>query len=532
MLDPKLQPEEIYARREEFGIGSSVKMLTEIVDSANEDSKRKGAIRYLGMVSKDSPTLTRECFNTLENILISEETIEIKCEAAKALGKLKYEKALKPLKWILEQETENIEIKISALKAIKKIKFEEAEILLFINELASESNDVKKFVKNQLLSLEPELLIHLLFDSLIKEDISENHKIDIIKLIGYELASINLSFEDISYLQIKYPDVVSHIIQKKAFILEEITRILKEEDLELMDSITTILKLLGNEINGDIIKLILTDDFIVKRNAIIISGKLRIQDSVDLLVQNLDSIYNEVSLASIEALGEIGDDSAVPDLLDVLNIEDISFEYTDIDMKFQIIDAVKNIYLNNSRASYDYLLSYLKRENDTIRESIAYILGEIGKEEFVGPLIDLLHVRNLEVKKNATIALGKLGVVDSIEHLINIVTNQNSYWLIKKVASDAIFNIFHKNWYRVKDDGNELKRVLNKNMALLIEYLKNNENENFKVKLSLIKFLETYGDKKALNALLKRVNDFHRTVRIHASNAIKKIEERLELEDI
>ena len=65
---------------------------------------------------------------------------------------------------------------------------------------------------------------------------------------------------------------------------------------------------------------------------------------------------------------------------------------------------------------------------------------------------------------------------------------------------------------------------------MLIDHLKTEENENFKVKLSLIKFLETYGDQLALSALMRRINDFHRIIRIHASNAIKKIEEKLELE--
>ena len=68
-------------------------------------------------------------------------------------------------------------------------------------------------------------------------------------------------------------------------------------------------------------------------------------------------------------------------------------------------------------------------------------------------------------------------------------------------------------------------------MAVLTDYLRTKENENHKVKLSLIKLLEIYGGENALSALLKRVNDFHRVVRIYASNAIKRIEERLELEN-
>ena len=134
-------------------------------------------------------------------------------------------------------------------------------------------------------------------------------------------------------------------------------------------------------------------------------------------------------------------------------------------------------------------------------------------------------------KQNTIIALGKIGNVAPLDQLLKVVENEGSYWLIKKVAVDAIYNIFQRNWYRVKDNGKEIERSLKRNIASLVDHLKTEENENFKVKLSLIKFLETYGNKLALSALLKRVNDFHRVVRIHASNAIKKIEEKIELKN-
>ena len=71
---------------------------------------------------------------------------------------------------------------------------------------------------------------------------------------------------------------------------------------------------------------------------------------------------------------------------------------------------------------------------------------------------------------------------------------------------------------------------MNKNVARLIDHLGNKEDENYKVKLRLIKLLESYGGERALSSLIKRVNDFHRVVRIYASNAIKRIEESLEEE--
>ena len=158
-------------------------------------------------------------------------------------------------------------------------------------------------------------------------------------------------------------------------------------------------------------------------------------------------------------------------------------------------------------------------------------MGEIGNEEFAAPLIKLMDDRNLDVKKNIIIALGKIGQTNSLNELISVLNDDSTYWLIKKVAADAIYNIFQKNWYKLKDTESELWRSLNKDYARLIDFLKNNDEEDYKVKISTIKILEKFGDDKAINALMTRVNDFHRVVRIHASNAIKKIEERLELEE-
>ncbi|MFX1388691.1 MAG: HEAT repeat domain-containing protein [Promethearchaeota archaeon] len=531
MLKVKLHPREIYQRSTEFGLKNSANMLTQIIEKEKDDIKRRDAIKYLGMISNNSIQLKNECYKTFENLLISDDKIEIKCEAAKALGRLNIEKSLKPLNWILEQKPVDYNVKLSALKAIYKTRFEETEIRLFINELDNSINSIREYVSIQLLSLNLEKLIPLLLGALKNRKLSNNHKAEIIKLIGYEISSVNVSFEDVSFLKAKYPEILTEIIQNKDTILEVVTQILKEEDLSLLDSVVSILKLMENEVRKDLLKLLLLDDFIVKKNAVVLCGKLKLNDAIDLLISNLDNIYKEVTIAAIEALGEIGDLSAVPELLDILDIEDVSFEYTDLDMKLYILDSIKRIYQNNQSSSYEYLYNALKKENDTVRESVAFLLGEIAKEEFVKPLCDLLVIRNLDVKKNTIIALGKIGSVAPLRDLQKIIENENTYWLIKKVTIDAIYNIFQNNWYKTKDSKQEISRILNKYLAILTDFLKAKESENHKVKLSLIKLLENFGGELALSALINRVNDFHRVVRIHASNAIKRIEERLELEN-
>ncbi|MFW9943043.1 MAG: HEAT repeat domain-containing protein, partial [Candidatus Thorarchaeota archaeon] len=469
MQKTKIPPREIFERSKEFGVKNSASMLTGIIESEANDKLRKESIKYLALISNNSFEIKDSCFQTFENLLISDEKVEIKCEAAKALGRIKHEKGLKPLKWILEQKEIDDTLKLSVFEAIKHIRFQEPEIKLFINELNSNNIALKDFITIQLLSLKPADLISLLLESLKNKQLSNIHKAELIKLMGYELSSINISYDESSYIEVKYPEIITNLIHSKSLLLDVITLVLREEDLELLNSIITILKLTGKEIENDLFKLLLIDDFIAKKNAIILCGKLKLKNAVDLLITNLDNIYNEVSIASIEALGEIGDVSAVPDLLDILNIEDISFEYTDLDMKLYILDAIKKIYSSNKDASYDYLYSCLKKDNNTIRESVAFILGEIGNKEFVEPLVDLLNLRNLDVRKNTIIALGKIGDIASLGNLIGILVDKDSYWLIKKVAVDAIYNIFQNNWYQKKDEKEDIERLLNKYFATLID---------------------------------------------------------------
>ncbi|KKK40422.1 hypothetical protein LCGC14_0767230 [marine sediment metagenome] len=521
MEKTKIRPREIYQRSEEFGLLSSANMLIGIIESDNDNKRRLESIKYLALISDNSTEIKEGSFTIFENLLVSSDQVVIKSEAAKALGRIKHEKGLKPLKWILEQNQINDQIKLSALKAIKEIRFHEPEVELFIHELDDSFKPIRDFVSVQLLGLSPNKLVDLLLDSLKNRSLSNFHKMESIKLLAHKLSGIN-------NIRIKKPEILTNLIFYKKALLSAIIQILSKDDMELMNSAFIILKLLEKEIETDLIRLLLVDDIVVKKNATILIGKLKLKNAVDLLITNLDDIDNEVSIASIESLSEIGDKSVVPELLNILDIEDLN---ADLDMRLYIADAIKKIYFTNKDASYDCLYSCLNRQNTAIRESVAFILGEIGNDEFVNHLVDLLSVKNVDIQKSTIIALGKIGSVAPLDNLIKILEDRNSYWLIKKVAVDAIFNIFQNNWFKTRGDEKVIRRLLKKNLAMLVSYLGNTAEENYKVKLSLIKLLETYGNEQSLSELLKLVNDFHRVVRIHASNAIKKIQERIDLEN-
>ncbi|MFX0188400.1 MAG: HEAT repeat domain-containing protein [Candidatus Hodarchaeota archaeon] len=516
-------PQEIFHKRDEFGIENSINMLFEIIEKDKDVKKRKNAIKYLGLITHNSTILKEECFEVLENILISDDNIDLKCEAANSLSFLGIDKVLKPLKWILEQESTDNQVSIAALKTIANVRFSEPEINLFIKELDSKYQSIKECVVHQLIKLKPEKLIKFLLESLKKDSYSEKHKIEAIKLIGHQLSTVNLFPKDSKSYKITYPEILSELIQYKKMLLEVIITFLKDD---FLNSALIILKAIGREINNELIDFVHSEDFIIKTNAIKLIGELQIKDGRDALLENLDNIYDEVSKASIKSLGEIGDLSTVPKLLNILNIEDLHFEYIDLDMKWYILDAIKKIYLMNKDADFDYLYSIINTKNEILLESVAYLFGELGYDLFINPLIELLNKRNLDVRKNAAIALGKIGNKDAMDPLISIIEDKNNYWLLKKVASDALYNIYLIN-LSIESKRSESERFFVMRSERLIDHLKNNLDENPKVKLSLIKILEDFGGKTAINALLKQVNDFHRIVRISSTKAIKKIEKRL-----
>jgi len=526
MSNRKFTPLEVYNNRQQLGITNSVHMLIDIINEDNPTPIRMEAIKYLGSIEDISEDVKNECFQTLENILISEDNTELKCQAANCMGKTKLEKSLDPMKWYLENCQADYKTEKAILKAISNIRFEKPEIELFIQYLDSQYNSIKHFVSDQLLKLVPNKAIKILLES-FDNDISNICKKEIIMLVGYYIESLNVSFADSSYLKVKQPEIISTLSENIDNFIS-ILSFIDEEDENLMEKIITIFKLLEEKVEEKLISIVEDEDFIAKENAIYLIGKLKLKNAMHLLLKNIDNFYSDISIASIRALANIGDISIIPELLNTLDVEDIEFEYIDIDMKWYIIETIKKIYLNDASVTYDVLIEELEQPNDILKESIAYILGEIGKDEFVDPLLSLLNKKeNIDIKKNAIIALGKIGNMNAIDPLLNYIEDSKEYWLLKKIIIDAIFNIFNENWYKIKKD-EEIRRFLYKKRAFLMDHLKSKDKECFKVKLGIIKFLEKFGDKSAVDVLFRFVNDFHRIVKISAQNAIKTISKRLE----
>ena len=158
--EKRVQPQEVFHRREEIGITKSIDILSDIINFDTNSERRREAVKYLGLFRDDA------CFEIFENLLVSDVKLEIKCEAAKALGRLRNKKALKPLKWILENDHDDNKLKMISLRAIASIRFDDPEIKLFIKHLNCRDKTIKSCIKNRLINLGPVKLINLLLESL------------------------------------------------------------------------------------------------------------------------------------------------------------------------------------------------------------------------------------------------------------------------------------------------------------------------------------------------------------------------------
>ncbi|TFF88970.1 MAG: hypothetical protein EU548_08225, partial [Promethearchaeota archaeon] len=199
MKNIEFTPEEIYKKRKELGIDTSIRTLLEIAESSKDQSKRKLAIQYLRSFEKISDSLKEECFDALEHIIVSDKAIKLKCEAATSLGKLKIEMGLEPLKWLLDQSEMDYESRKTVLRAIHGCRFEKPEIKLFLTYIDSPYKTIKNYVKNTLLNLGPETAIDIFLDFL-EQNISDVAKKELINLIGYEISGLNVSFDGNSFL--------------------------------------------------------------------------------------------------------------------------------------------------------------------------------------------------------------------------------------------------------------------------------------------------------------------------------------------
>jgi len=110
---------------------------------------------------------------------------------------------------------------------------------------------------------------------------------------------------------------------------------------------------------------------------------------------------------SAEALGEIGDRTAVQPLIDALSDKSTDVQYV----------AAKSLGILADERAVEPLLLKLKSDEKWVRRGAAHSLGLIGDRRAVDPLIGLLTDTRHDVRAQAAWSLGRLGDVRALEPL-------------------------------------------------------------------------------------------------------------------
>jgi HEAT repeat protein/3',5'-cyclic AMP phosphodiesterase CpdA len=131
-------------------------------------------------------------------------------------------------------------------------------------------------------------------------------------------------------------------------------------------------------------------------------------------------------MRAAEALGKIGSDAAIPELVKALNHEDSSVCWR----------AAKALGKIGSDAAIPELVQALNHEDSYVRESAAEALGKIGSDAAIPELVKALNHEDSYVRWRAAYALSKIGSNAAIPELVKALNHENFY--VRRRAADTL----------------------------------------------------------------------------------------------
>ncbi|WP_309738871.1 HEAT repeat domain-containing protein [Chamaesiphon sp. OTE_20_metabat_361] len=250
-------------------------------------------------------------------------------------------------------------------------------------------------------------------------------------------------------------------------------------------------------------------------------GKLGAVDAVPALIHALDDeIYYEVYVNAIEALGEIGGETALAALRKTL-------EHGNQILR---IEAEKTLAKLGDPIATSILIDALKSKN---RDDLIEVLGEVNSNAAVFTIIDALENKNTSYR--AAEVLGKLGNSIAIPALRKAVMNGDHYSRGKAV--EALGNLGGESEISFLIDvlqTDENPSIRNSAVRAIANFIENEaisvisslinalKDRSDCVRKSVIEILGELGDSVFIYELINALNDEHYSVRICAAKALIK----------
>lgn len=159
--------------------------------------------------------------------------------------------------------------------------------------------------------------------------------------------------------------------------------------------------------------------------------------AVPTLINELKTKDHEIYYCAVEAIGKIGDKSAIPALIRELRNKDSKVRNRVADALGQIGPAAWSRLLDelkektpgigqracqaliriSEKSTIPALIKELKNKDDDIRKLAVYVLAEIGNDSAVPALNDALRDENPDVRYGVAYALSKIGNTSSLPAL-------------------------------------------------------------------------------------------------------------------
>ncbi len=227
-------------------------------------------------------------------------------------------------------------------------------------------------------------------------------------------------------------------------------------------------------------------------------------------MEALNDKDERVMESAIEALGEIGDATAVLGLLELLNDVDISKVFdtkkrTELQLQYLALSKdVSNALVKIGDAAVPDLVDALHRKNWNKREKVIEILGDIGNAAAVPDLLEILREESF-LRKKAIKAILKIGDAAALPGLLEALKYNDLD--VRKVAVEVLMKI---------GDATAVPGLL--------EALKNDKDSIVRINVS--ELLGKLGDTTAVSGLLEAIkNDGDQEVLRSAARALVKLDD-------
>jgi HEAT repeat protein/energy-coupling factor transporter ATP-binding protein EcfA2 len=199
---------------------------------------------------------------------------------------------------------------------------------------------------------------------------------------------------------------------------------------------------------------------LVRRKVLEMFGILRCKTAVSTLQEALKDKNITIREIAATSLGQIGDELAVPDLLQALDNNSHSNH-----VREAIAEALGQI---GSRDAVPNLLKMLMDEDSTIRWKASDALGKIASEEVIVDLLELLKHPAFQTQQIAARTLGLIGNKAAIPGLIESLEEQ------EKLIESRIFEITDNeaDISEITEESEELREVIVVYLAVALVRLK------------------------------------------------------------